>query len=151
MKKIAIVSFLAVALFLTSGVALAATAKKSAPVKYTAEQQKCIANKVKGVANPGQAAFDAATKDASKTKLDALKAAHALKDAVARTAAVKAANDAYNNDATVKTAKVPFIAAGKSAREEAVKSCVGVSFFEKFKNILNKASASLVNAFTFIK
>ena len=61
--------------------------------------------------------LNTATKDQLKTKQDAIKVAQKLTDANAKTAAIKAANDAYNNDSVVKQAKVPYLAAVKAAND----------------------------------
>jgi len=124
---------------------------------------------------PAQDAFNAATKDALKTKQDAMAAAQKITDKTAKAAAIKAANDAYtnnpavakakvafeaalkdvnvsyNNNSEVKQAKGPYSTALRAARESAIKDCTSVSFLQAIQNIMQKSTAALLNAFTFVK
>ena len=167
MKKILGTIVLVSALALMSGVAFAETTIQSpaptsgeikmkptaAPVKYTAKQQACIkdAQAVRIAAiKTASDTLNAATKDALKTKQDALKAAMALKDAKAKVAAIKAANEAFNNDAVVKAAKTPYAAAVKAANDKfqsALKTCVAGSK-NSIKGLFNKAGAGLTGSFS---
>jgi len=123
MKKI--FGFLAIlsALILMAGVAVAETAKNLTPepIKYTAEQKACVQEaQTKKIASIKTATdnLNSVTGNFLVTKQDALKAAQQIKDPGAKKAAIKAANDAYNNNEAVKQAKVPYMEAIKSANEE---------------------------------
>jgi len=197
MKKIAYISSLVSVLILASGVAFAATNTARPVTEYTAKQQSCINSDLKAGIKPAQDAFNAATKnalkakqdamkpatdalnnatkDALKARQDAIKAAQKITDKVARATAIKAANDEYNNDATVKKAQVPYMAAMKAAndvfnsdpsvkqaripytaavkalRADAIKKCTGVSFLSALKNIFEESTSALIRAFTFVK
>ena len=197
MKKILSVTFLVSGLVLVSGVALAAT-----PVKYSSAQQTCIrtaqgqraaATKTatdalnaattnaletrQDATKTARDALTAATKVAQKTRQDAITAAAKLTDPKAKTAAIKAAqdaynndaavkksqaayqaaiksaNDAYNNDATVKTAKIPFNAATKAANvkfQSDLKACMSGSAGDVqnlFQKIFKNFGASISGAF----
>lgn len=152
MKKILKVILLISVLVLMSGVASAAT---TAPVKYTTEQQACIkAAQTARMASVKTAtdALNAATKDALKTRQDAIIAAQKTKDTTARMAAIKAANDEYNNDSTVKTARAPYMSAVKVPNENfqaAVKACISGSGNNGLGgSLFEKAGASILNALT---
>ena len=146
MKKILGLVVLVSVLVLTSGVALAAKKASPAPTdsgSYTSTQQTCIKaaqdkrftamkaatttlnNAAKGAFDTRMAAMKAATdilnataKDALKTRTDAIAAAQKIQDPTAKAAAIKAASDAYNNNAAVKKAKPAYMAAMKAASDE---------------------------------
>lgn len=148
-KKVLSLSLLVFASFLISGVALAATTTpkaKTAPVvvKYTADQQTCINNAQRKATLPALEAFNTATSDASKTRQAAIIAAQKITNEEAKASAIKAANDAYNNDATVKQARAPYMAAIKSARADAMQECTGTaSLLQAIQGIFQKSFSAL--------
>ena len=112
------------------------------PQKYTAAQQTCITNALKAqqtAMTAIQNTFDAATKDAMARKQAAMKlaqdtfnaavksalekeqaartAAQKITDPKARNEALKAEQDAFNGNAAVKKAKIPYLAAMKAAND----------------------------------
>lgn len=146
-------------LFLISGFANATT-QGSSSVKsaYTADQEACIRKNQLESTKPAQQAFEIATKKALEVRIKALKVAETIKKASDKTAAIKAANDKYNNDETVKNAKAPYIEAFKTARANAIEKCVGTSsgtnnagnksFWQQIKGFFGRFGASLRDAVT---
>ena len=124
MKKILSIILLVSALFLMSEIASAAntTVRKTTQnvIKYTKEQQTCISNaqkKQQAAIKAAQDIFNTATKNALQTKQAAIKAAQTTKNTKTRMTALRAANDAYNNDSTVKQSKGPYTDALKAAND----------------------------------
>lgn len=145
MKKIFYFVLLVSVLALTTGIAIAADTippPTTETVKYTKSQKAClkVAQDVRLAAiKTATDALNDATKDALKIRQDAMKAAadtlnnttknvlkveqdamaiaQKLTDAKARADAIKAANDAYNSNAIVKAAKVPYVAAVKAIND----------------------------------
>ena len=143
MKNVSIIVIIVSILVSFSAVVSAQTTQSAVPVTYTAQQQSCIKaaqdkmvaakktaqDKLNSVSkdanavrvNAMKAAADilnASTKDALKTRMAAIAAAQKIQDLDARSTAIKAANDVYNNNAEVKKAKIPFITAIKAASDE---------------------------------
>lgn len=110
------------AFILMSGSALAVTEKKQLPdsATYTQEQKDCVKvaqQKRTTAVKTATDALNAATKEALDAKQSAMKAALEIEDAKARQAAIKLANDTYNNNELVKVAKVPYTEAIKTAND----------------------------------
>ena len=143
-KKIFSIVLAVSAVILTAGVALAATVETpvTTAVKYTATQQACIKTAqdkrsaaVKAAADTLNSttktalqtrqdamktatdALNAATKSALKAEQSAITAAQKNTDIKARVELMKSAFNAYNNNASVKQAKVPYTAALKLAND----------------------------------
>ncbi len=185
MKKIFIIVLVFSALFLISGITFADTTQNTPatksnlprvsapaanrpdqiPIKYTAEEQSCIKAAQKTRADATKFAVDAlnsATKDALKIKQDAMAAVRSEKDVKVKSAALKVANETYNNNENVKRAKVPYNSAVKTANDKYkidLEAClsrqnnndkgnnknIGDSGF--LKGIVNSASAAISNTF----
>jgi hypothetical protein len=153
-KKIFSIFLLIIVAVLISGTALAATPQKpTSPLNYTDAQKACIKaaqNKRVAATKPAMETFNAATKDALTVRQEAMKKAQEIKDAKTKMAAIKSAIDVYNNDAVVKVAKIPYMAAIKEASvqfQADQNSCLSgsdnVGFFHNiFKNITAALSAS---------
>jgi len=151
-KKVLGVLTLMLASILFVEVAAAATTQKtaSAPVQYTAAQKACLEtakNKRMASIKPAADIFNAATKIASEERQSAIESAQKITNAKEKSAAIKAANDAYNSNAGVQSAKAPYTAAIKAANEKLqndVKSCLSdKSIGGFFKNILKNINASI--------
>lgn len=122
MKKILGTVLLVSALILAAGVATAATQKNNGAgiAQYSPEVKTCIKNAMQSDAmKAAKDAFKAATKDALQTKQDAIDAAQKLTDKTAKTDAIKAANQEYNDNKTVKQAKVAL----SNARTNVTETC----------------------------
>ncbi len=122
-----------------------------APVKYTTAQQTCISSNLRTATKPAQDIFSAATKSASAIRQTAVIAAQKLTDLTARAAAIKAANDVFNNDPAVKQARAPYMSALTTARTSAIATCTGTTvsgttFLDTLKNIFQKSTSALLNS-----
>jgi hypothetical protein len=85
------------------------------------DQQDCINNAqaTKDAAVQAAAsAFSNSVKDVLATEKSAIAAAQQIQDETARLAAIKSANDDYNNNGTVQQARIPYIAAVKAANQQ---------------------------------
>jgi hypothetical protein len=154
-KKVFTILSLALVSLLVGGSALAATTQKSAsaPVQYTDAQKACIKtaqdNRMSAV-RPITEALNSATKGALEAKQLAMKSAQEIKDPTAKMAAIKAANDAYNKDLAVQTARVPYLSATKeinSQFQNNLKACLkDGSMTGFFKNLFKNFGASLTGS-----
>ena len=143
MKKISSISLLVSVLFLMGATASAAVTK-TAPVKYTPEQQACINKNMQPAIKVAQDALNTATRDVLKTRQEAITVAQKITDAADKKAAIKAALDEYNNNSAVKQARIPYMQAVKEARTAAIASCTpspvnsvaGASFLQAVERFL---------------
>jgi len=126
---------------------ITATKPAQTTAKYTAAQQSCIKaaqDKRTAAIKAAMDTINSATRDELKARQDAVKAAQDIfvaatksqlkveqnaliaaqknKDAIARAAEAKAANDEYNNDKVVKQAKIPYTAAVNAVNDTYNKS-----------------------------
>ncbi|MFA6190068.1 MAG: hypothetical protein WC711_00950 [Candidatus Staskawiczbacteria bacterium] len=138
-----------VTIFLVAGAVYAVAPNQLNSVKYTEAQKKCIKIAQEKMANalkPAREAMQNATKDVLKIKQNAISAAQKLTDQEAKKVAIKAANEAYNNNPVVKKAKIPYSGAVKVANEQFKKdqkNCLSESPFSPngfLKNIRERFS-----------
>jgi hypothetical protein len=166
-KKVFGILSLVLALVLLAGTTLAVTEKKnntsintiSAP-KYTEAQKVCLKtaqDKRITAIKPATEELKVKTEVALKARKDAIAVAQKIKDAKKRAAAIKVANDAYNNNQTVKDSKMPYIDIVKAANDQFQidqKACLagsGISPMGFFKNIGDRMSnfgKGIANFFT---
>lgn len=106
---------------------------------------------------PAIDAIKSQTEAALKVRQEAITVAQKIKDVKARAAAIKKANDIYNNDKTVQQSRPAYITAVKAANDQFQvdqKSCLsgsGISpkgFFKKIGDSFSNFGLGLAKFFT---